>query len=283
MKPTIEHLITPAESSFRYKRFSQNSFKFVWHCHRDYELTLILKGNGRRFVGDDVSDFAPGDLLFTGPGLPHTWYSEDNGETIVIQFGEYFLGKDFFALPEMRRLQLFFQKSAHGLVFERAIVNKVKSKMCQLEKVQSAKRIILLLDILDILANSTQYKSLSIHRFSMPIAGKSEKRIDTVCNYVYNHYIEPITLESISSIAGLKTQSFCRFFKNSTGKVFNDYLTELRIAHACMLLIETEKNISEVCFESGYSNLSNFNRRFAKLKGTSPRNYRNEFKDKEKR
>lgn len=280
MKPLIEHLLTPADASFRYMRSKHDSFNFTWHSHRDYELTLILKGKGRRFVGDNISDFNPGDLIFTGPGLPHTWYSENKCETILIQFKGNFLGEEFFSLPELSPLKMFFHKASRGLAFDVATVKVVEKMMRKMEKLSSVKRILLLLEILDTLASSNAYTALSTKQFSMHLQGAKEKRIDKVCTYINENYLESMNLQQISKVASMSSQAFCRFFKHSTGKVFNDYLSELRIAHASMLLIETDKSVSEVCFESGFNNLSNFNRRFSRLKGMSPRQYRNEYSEK---
>ncbi len=280
MKPQIERLLTPLEASFRFRHFKLKSFEFVWHCHREYELTLISKGSGRRFVGDNISDFYPGDFILTGPGLPHTWYGEHGGEAIVIQFKENFLGNEFFTIPEMKPIKQFLNKASRGLEFEKTVGKIIEKKMKRLESSNFARRIILLLEILETLASAKEYTVLSSKPFSITMEGAKEERIDKVCNFIHNHYLEPITLDQISEIPAMSAQSFCRFFKQATGKVFSDYVNELRISHACMLLIESEKSISEVCFESGFNNLSNFNRHFARLKKMPPRQYRKEFKDR---
>lgn len=278
MKPKIEHRLTSSEASFYFRHAKNESLKFIWHFHRGYELALVLKNSGRRFVGDNIANFYPFDLVLTGPGLPHTWFSEKKGEHFVIQFNEHFLGKDFFSLPEMQPIKIFLQKASRGIAFDKATARLIEKKMRLLEKATQAKRIILVLEILDLLASSKNYKILSTKQFSMHIHNSNGKRIDAVYNYINSRYLEPITLKQISNVAGMREQSFCRFFKNSTGKVFTEYLSELRIAHACMLLIETDKSIGEICFESGFNNLSNFNRRFIKIKGMPPRQYRQEFR-----
>lgn len=278
MKPFIEHLPVPLEASFRFKHTELDTIDFVWHCHQEYELTHILKGEGRRFVGDHIGDFHSGDLIFTGPGLPHTWYSEDKCEAVVIQFKESFLGEHFFELPEMQPIKNFFDKASRGIAFEGSAERIVRKKLQQLMKSYTARRIILLLDILDILASAEEYTILSSKQFSIPVEGEYKQRMDKVLRFINESYLEPISLQQISEIAAMSAPAFCRFFKNSTGKVFKNYLNELRIGHACMLLVESDKSISEICFESGFNNLSNFNRHFARYKKMSPGKYRKEFR-----
>ena len=277
MKPLVEHISDDLNKSFHCRHFEQDSFKFILHRHQEYELTLILEGNGRRFVGDNISEFTKDDLVFIGPNLPHTWYSKKKGETIVIQFKESFLGNDFIALPEMRNVKTLFENSTYGLTFGKKISTQIGKKILTLEKANSIKKIITLLEILEILSSTNDVVKLSKKKFTKNSEAKNVNRIDSVFSFINENYTKNISLQNISEIASLNSNSFCRFFKYTTGKSFSAYVANLRIGTACKMLIETDLPISQISFNSGYMNLSNFNRKFLELKKISPRNYRKEF------
>ncbi len=277
MKPLEEHISEDINKSFRCRHFEQDSFKFILHRHQEYELTLILEGSGRRFVGDNISEFAKGDLVFIGPNLPHTWYSKQKGETIVIQFKESFLGNDFITLPEMRNVKNLFENSTYGLTFGKKTSTQIGKKILTLEKTNSIKKIITLLEILEILSSTNDVVKLSKKRFTKNSEAKNVNRIDSVFSYINKNFTKKISLDDISEIATMSPNSFCRFFKTTTGKSFSTYVAELRIGIACKQLIETDFPISEICYNSGYMNLSNFNRKFLEIKGISPSKYRKEF------
>ncbi len=277
MKPFTQHLPETDTESFRYRHFHRDSFEFVWHHHPEYELTLIIKGSGRRFVGDNISDFKNGDLILAGPNLPHTWYSNKKVETIVVQFKESFLGKDFLSLPEMRKLKILFENSTYGLFFEEVVSKKIKKKLLQLEKTPPIKKVINLLEILEILSSTKNFAKLSTKNSKTIVNDNKQNRIEPICNYINDNYMRKITLDEISNIASMTPNSFCRFFKKATDKSFTEYVNDLRIGTASILLIETDLPISQVCYNAGFMNLSNFNRAFAKAKKRTPREYRKEF------
>ncbi len=277
MKPLVEHISDDIDKSFHCRHFEQGYFKYILHHHQEYELTYVLKGSGKRFVGDNISEFKKGDLVFIGPNLPHTWYSKNQSETLVIQFKENFLGNDFISLPEMRKVKLLFDASVYGLTFSKKISAEVGGKMVELKNATSVKKIIALLDVLEILSSTDDITKLSKKRFPKNLEEKNVNRIDRVFSYINENYTKKISLQKISTIATMNPNSFCRFFKQTTGKSFSVYVADLRIGTACKMLIETDLPISQICYNAGYMNLSNFNRKFLEVKGTSPRNYRKEF------
>lgn len=276
MKPFAEHLPVNPNESFRYSPFKCSHLSFRWHVHPEFELTLIRKGKGRRFIGDNISDYSGGDLVLIGGNLPHSWFSQHENRGAVIQFDQTFLGEKFLSLPEMQSLKLFFSDALRGVSFQGDTIAKVERKIIALDTLKSLDRILMLMEILNILSDS-DYFILSSQPFTVNIAKKAEKRIDKVCNYINKHYNQPVTLNEISDIASMSPQSFCRFFKATTGKSFIDYINELRIGKACMLLIESEKTISEICYDVGFNNVSNFNRRFQKAKSSTPSEYRRDY------
>ncbi|MCB0283971.1 MAG: AraC family transcriptional regulator [Calditrichae bacterium] len=276
MKPFIEHLTSNPNESFRYSLFKQPHFDFRWHVHPEYELTLITQGRGRRFIGDSIGDYTECDLIFIGSNLPHSWYSQVENRGVVIQFQQNFLGNTFLDLPELSNFKSFLRKSVHGLSFPPRIARKISPKILNLQRLKALDRIIVLLEIFKEMSES-RFQILSSRLFTYNTIEKNEKRIDKVCSYINEKYTDSITLKEISDIASMSPESFCRFFKSTTGKSFVDYVTELRIGKACMLLIESEKSISQICYDVGFNNVSNFNRRFQKVKDRTPSQFRKDY------
>jgi len=286
MKPIVAKLSTSPQSSFKHKWIKLDSFAFNWHRHPEYELMLMLKSKGKRFVGDNISYYREGDLVFIGSNLPHTMYSpaevmgrKTRHEAILIQFSENFAGLNFNDAPEFQAIYHLFKKSARGLQITGTTREVVAKKMIKMNSLDGIDRLINLLTILDILgkADKRHKKTLSSMEFVHNLQPNQQSRIDRVCTYLNQNYKENMKLEDAAAIASMSTTAFCRFFKKSTGKTFVDFVNELRIGHACRLLMESDLTIAEICYDVGFNNVSNFNRRFLECHQTCPKNYRREF------
>ncbi len=286
MKALIAKLHTSPDLSFKYKWIKIDSFKFNWHCHPEYELMLILKSKGKRFIGDSISFYREGDLVFIGSNLPHTWYTPDDSskndvetEAILIQFPENLAGINFADAPEFTTIHRLLSKAAQGIQFQGKVRKLVSEKIIAMNSLKGIDRFIQLLVILDTLGkvNDEQMKSLSSIKFVHNFQPRQQSRIDRVCTYLNQNYKENISLEDAAAIAAMSMTAFCRFFKRSTGKTFIDFVNELRIGHACSLLIESDLTIAEICYDVGFNNVSNFNRRFLERHYICPKEYRKEF------
>ncbi len=286
MKPIVAKLSTSPQSSFKYKWIKLDSFEFNWHCHPEFELMLMLRSTGKRFVGDSISYYREGDLVFVGSALPHTLYSpaQDGGhgqlhEAILIQFVEDFAGLCFSDAPELRHVHRVFRKASKGIQIRGKTRDIVARRMKEMSSLSGMDRLLNLLAILDTLgtADDSDLSVLSSLDFAHDLQPLQQSRIDSVCTYINQNYEQKLKLEDAAAIASMSTTAFCRFFKRSTGKTFVDYVNELRIGHACRLLIESELTISEICFEVGFNNVSNFNRRFLERHQMCPKHYRSEF------
>ena len=252
------------------------SFEFYWHYHPEFELTYILKGKGRRMVGDSIENFAEGDLVLLGPSLPHTWVSDklkkENCRAIVIQFSAGFT-EPFLSLPEMKAIKKLLDKASNGIRF---IKSNRLSYSEAVNKIYSENGVLLItsfLNFLEVLANQ-QMKTLASANFQKLNGLLHEGRINKVFHYIQNHFKGEVDLQTASELIHLSQSAFCKFFKRSVGKTFSDYVNEIRIAHACNLLIETDKSISTVANECGFDNLAYFNRIFLKKKKLQPGRYR---------
>lgn len=160
-KARIEKLTPPSASSFIYKIRRESHFGAYWHFHPEYQLTLITRGRGRRFVGDDVAPFREGDLVLTGPNLPHMWCSDRRSrgtdrphEARIVQFSSAIYGERFLRLPEMAPISRLLDRSARGIRFDGAVRDRVRRKLATMGAVRGPARLIELLDILRVLSES---------------------------------------------------------------------------------------------------------------------------------
>lgn len=267
--------------SFVFREFDLPHFDSPWHFHPEFELTLILAGTGRRFVGDHIEDFAPGDLVLVGSVLPHYWHSEpdreggsDRAHSLVFQFLPDFLGLEFLELPEMEGIRRMIRAAVRGLHFSGNTQKQVAEIMCGLDSSAGPGQLLGLLEILNLLSKSLDVRALASHGFAPRFDTKAEERINRSQSYILEHMAEPIRLEDVAVHVNMSPSAFSRYFKKVMGKTFTQFVNELRVGQACRALLETDRPIAEIAFESGFNNLSNFNRRFLELRGVSPRRFR---------
>ncbi len=272
MKPQIQKLPLSEHSSFLADKFITPYFETPWHYHSEYELVLILEGNGKRFVSNHISDYNKGDLDFLGPNVPHLYRKEntyDNGGTLVIHFKEDFLGNGFLSIPEMQNISHLFQKSLMGLSILGNTKKFVAGKMNEMLSLKGMERLICLLLILNSLANNHEFELLSGPEMNGDNY-KDSDRLNKVFEYVMENFKEEIRLNTIAEIANMSYSGFCRYFKNRTKKNFSHFVNEIRIGYACKRLIESEISVNEICYESGFNNLTNFNEQFKKIVKCTP-------------
>jgi len=284
VKARIEKILPPSAASFVYQIKREPSFGVFWHFHPEYQLTLVLRGRGKRFVGDDVSRFGPGDLVLTGPNLPHMWCSSRprraNGrphEAIIIQFPGTIFGGPFLDLPEMSPVRRLLAKSAQGIRFGDGARKKIAPRMVRMGRQRGLARLIELLEILRVLSQVPPERTLSSRAFAPQEQLGDRDRIDAICKFAAENSTRPLALSQAAAAAHMSVPAFTRFFRKSTGRTFLEYLTEIRVGSACRLLVESDKTVTEVCFAAGFHNVSTFNRRFMELKGVTPRDYRRQF------
>ncbi len=286
MKPALQKSPISENHAFEVKYLTAPHFDPNWHFHSEYQLFLVMKGTGTRFIGDHVSPFKKGDLVFTGPNLPHLWQSDHeyfNGDKelitkgIVMYFPENFLGNDFLYKNEMYKIKQLFLKAQRGLDIFGNTAEKAIDLILDSLKVEDFDRILTLLNLLNLLANSTEYKLLASEGYSNSLTETETDRMNSVHTYVMKNFREKITLDSVAAIANMSPTSFSRYFKIHANKTFSDFLTEIRIGYSCKLLIGQKINISQVCYDSGFNTLSNFNRQFKAFTHYNPVEYRRKY------
>lgn len=272
MKPQIQKLPLSENSSFIADTFVTPYFETPWHYHSEYELVLIIKGQGTRFVGNHISSYKEGNLTFIGPDVPHLFRKEnahDDGGSLVIHFREDFLGKDLIQAPEMQKIVQLFRRSKMGLNITGETAALVSERMYHLLDGQGMDRLIMLFGILHILAQSTDLDMLS----SAEVAGQNSRdndRLNKVFDYVMTHFRSEIKLEEIAEIVHMSYSGFCRYFKNRTKKNFIHFVNEVRIGYSCKLLLEKDVSVASACYQAGFNNLANFNEQFKKFLKLTP-------------
>ncbi|MEO5650799.1 MAG: AraC family transcriptional regulator [Ginsengibacter sp.] len=284
MQPTFQQLPLSKNNSFLYLSWECKYFDKPWHFHKEYELVLINEGQGTRFIGDNVHSFRGGDLIFIGPNVPHLFRNSEDyykkedafSESIFIHFAEDAFGKQFFDLQEMTSVRNLLELSSLGLEVHGRTNNYVKQILFAMKHESPDKRLISLLNILVGLSTSQDLKSILTKEFINSNA-KDTNKINSVLQFILSNYTKEIYLEEIAIKFNMSTASFSRYFKQHTRKTFSDYVTEVRISHACRLLIENNYNISEIGYLSGFENLSNYYRHFKKYLNLVPKEYQKRF------
>lgn len=285
MKPQLQKLPFSSDASFLYKTLDCDYFANPWHFHKEYELVLIDKSRGTRFIGDNVCHFEEDDLSLIGSNIPHLfrnseeYYAKNSklkARSIFIHFTKDFLGNYFFDVPEMKLVHGLLEKSSLALDIRGKTKKYIISKLHAMYDEKPPQRLLNLLEILIKLSQSSELKPLLSPGFSANITGDSD-RITNVFEFILKNYTEEIYVQQIASKLNMSVASFSRYFKHHTRKTFSDYVTEIRIGHACRLLMEDNHSISEISYQSGFDNLSNFYRHFRKIIGIIPKEYRNRF------
>lgn len=283
MKAVEYRLPKEFDKSFIVFREQGAFFPVPWHYHPEYELVLVTKSTGRRMVGDHIGYFNEGDLVLMGPGLPHVWVNDaeylngskkDAADAIVVQFLQDFLGENFLELPEIAGLKKILKLSASGLEIKGNTRKRINELMPQMLKATGLQRLSMLFSIFDILANTKEYEPLASPAFVNSTTLQESDRFNNITEYIMRNFDSEIKLSDVAAIANMATTTFCNFFKEHYRVTFVEYVTEIRIGHACKLLADPTKNIVEAAYESGFNSLANFNRQFKKLKHMTPTEYR---------
>jgi len=280
MKPTYESVYSPDESSFIVKKFIEKKFSAPYHFHPEMELTFILQGKGKRYTGATMDDYFPGDLVLLGPNLPHCWKtqegSKENSISYVIHFTEDSFGKDFFLCPELAIVSNLFKSSQYGLQFtgeNQEIRNGIISSFTEREPFT---KLIMFLKLLQQLSQSS-FIYLDKQHADIYFADNEQERINAVTTYMVENFQTNVSLTKVASIANMTTHSFCKYFKKMTRKTFLEALNDYRIGFATKQLINTDKPVADIAYESGFKDASNFHKTFKRKLNLSPLVYRNTF------
>ncbi|MGN1233164.1 MAG: helix-turn-helix domain-containing protein [Candidatus Cryptobacteroides sp.] len=263
----------------------KTEFTYPLHRHKEFELNFIEHGAGvRRIVGDSVEEIGEYELVLVGSeGLEHVWEqgsckSKDIRE-ITIQFSDDLLSSSLLAKSQFASIRKMLSQAEHGLAFPVSAIMKVYSSLDTLALEQEKfVQFLKFLYILYELSLADDVKVLASSSFANTSRNKESRRVQKVKQYINDHYAEPLRLNDLASLAGMSPVAFSRFFRVRTNRTLSDYIADIRLGFAARMLVDTTKNISEICYECGFNNLSNFNRMFKAKRGSTPREFREMYK-----
>ena len=281
MKTLIEKWIIPQEHSFNVRHYdlANNPNGVVMRMHDEFEISILPSANGKRFIGNTIESFTGGDIFLIGPKVPHAvQFDKDTPHKVItIHFLYDSLGQGFFDLPENSAIADLLRDAKLGVAFDHQQVMYFYEIIQQLERVRGFERLMAFLRLLDELSHAHDRKVLSSRGFVRKAVPKDYEVVNKVYEYIISRFQDhDISLDDISGYANMSPNTFCRFFKKHFHKNFTKFLNEVRIGHACKLLQETDKNVSEIAFASGYNQITHFNRQFKQIIGYSPKAYRKE-------
>ena len=286
MKTALHKSSIPPSQIFVVKDLEDKHFDPIWHAHSEYQLFVVLEGTGTRFIGDSIKSFRPGELILTGPHLPHVWRSDetyfdrnsaDITRGIVIYLNENFLGDHILEKEEMLGLKKLFVKSMRGLEFYGAKKLQVIEMMKELVGLQGIPSVIHLLHILEILAVTKEYHYISSKAYDEGIDQHETDRLNKVYEYAFKNFRKKVLLDDLAELLHMTPTSFSRYFAMKNNKPFSRFIAEIRIKHACKMLTETDESIAQICYDCGFNTLSNFNRQFKEIMLKKPMQYKKEF------
>lgn len=270
------------EESFNVQEDYLDYFYDHLHTHPEIQVTYILKSSGTRFIGSSIDKFEADEIYVIGSNIPHMFKNHpeyyDNSRTgrahaVTIFFNKEIFGDSFYKMPEVYKINDLIQQSALGIKLSAEYAAAYKNQFLKILKISGFERLIHFLKLLENIATHSELKPLS-HFTHMQQSNEEEgQRLNKVITFITQNYTRKITIDEISGVANLSTSAFCRYFKLHTRKSFISFLNDFRIGIACKMLLEKEKNIAEVCYQTGFNNISNFNRQFKSLTGYTPSEY----------
>ncbi|GGD46944.1 AraC family transcriptional regulator [Emticicia aquatilis] len=284
MKPLLFRIPKTETESFRVQVDDLPYFYDTLHFHPEWQITLILESTGTQFVGDNVERFQPFDVYFLGSNLPHVfrndaeYYAENQrAYSVSVYFRGDLLGENFFDIPETQHLKALLTEASRGIRIRNNETNALTDLIKSISNKQGFDKLLTFLQILNEIDISTNKEFLSSITYQSPQKEVDNQRINATFEFLMKNFEREISLEEVAEIANITPNAFCRFFKLRTRKTFSDFLNDVRIGHACRMLQNNEKSVLEICFSSGFNNVSNFNRQFKRRMKMSPSAYLKKF------
>jgi len=281
----LEKIIVKEDESFSIGVFQDNLEKSTWHYHNNFEISFITEGSGKRIVGDSIEEFQPGDLAFIGSNLPHVWIADKETrmlskrtlEMVFLQFNLNILSDQLLSLPEFSNVKKALVLSERGIQIIGDTLNQVSEVMLQLPYLKSFERMIHFFILMDLIGKSKTNIQLASKEYLKIRFKTGNKRVADIHEYLMNNYREEVNLKELAGLVNMAEGSLCRFFKMNMGITVFEYLNKIKTEFACKLLMDPDLSILEVCLDSGFNNVSHFNKQFKKITGVPPSEYRKRF------
>jgi len=286
MQPKLEKISSNLLSSLAVKREITPYMDYPLHYHPEYEIILVEKSSGIRLMGNHVGHFTDGDLVFVSSNLPHVWKNDKEFyqgnkdlfvDVYVIHFRENALSEGFFNLAELSHIRKLFALGRQGIQIRGKDHAPIAALVRKVYQSSGFERLMAFLQTLDAFAHAQDYELLSSSVYAESAINTETDRINRVIDYLMENYTQEIGLKKLADLANMNKASFCRYFKSRTHKTCSQFLNEIRIIHSCKLLVNSNMTVSEICYETGYNNISHFNRQFKLITGSSAKQFKKQY------
>lgn len=277
MKAEFEKIVNKPTDSFTMRMIrvpKRLNFEIAYHYHPEYELIWTQKSSGKRFIGNNIASYQPGEVVLLGKNLPHCWMTQEPSQQMVVQLRDDFLGQQFIDAPECYSIRTLLAESYRGMQFVGKTRDRVQKKMRKMHEEKSFRRLLMLLDILYDLSQSDEFEYLSTEGCPTTVKRKEFERVQILFNYIHENYQNELVLDEAAKLLNLAKSSFCKFVKRKTKKTFSQLVNEVRLSKATELLVDTDQSITQICYESGFNDPAYFFRQFGKYFGSSPKKFR---------
>jgi AraC-like DNA-binding protein len=290
MKPQLINIALENKGTIRIKKVDQFHLNSPFHFHQLCELVWIEKGSGKRLIGDRVENFSDGDLVLMSPNLPHIWQNEVvfpgrkrkcRTKATVVYFPPDFIRKLSDEPSITQPVEHLIQKASRGIRFFGNTHENVTRILSHISPEDGLKKILSFLTVADMLSESKEYEYIASVTYRNCNDEKDIRRFNDVYRFLMQNFRRQISLEEVAAICYMAPTAFCRYFKSRTGKTFTGFLNEIRIGHACKLLQDKNNSVADSCYNSGYNNLTSFNKLFKVINKKTPSHYRKHYKELE--
>ena len=243
------------------------------HQQSTWELSLVVKGEGERTMGDTTETFHAGDLVLVQPQMPHCWRFNDTNdviENITILIEPALLHALFTNFPELKPLQEKYEEQAEAIFFAGKERHEIESILEQMEHQSQAMQLALLVQILVLMAESRSRQTAGRKTADM----KSAQRLKNIQIFLNCNFQRQITIEDVARYVGMNRSAVCVFFRQQTGNTIMGSLTDIRLREAQHLLANTSQSIQEICYKCGFQDVPHFCRVFKQKLGMTAKNWR---------
>ncbi len=282
MKPFYQKLVPSPDQSVIFFDEEKPHFTVPWHFHPEIEILYVCKSTGTSYIGDSINHFKNGAISIIGENVPHWWKSDeeylrakssDGIKALIIQFRKEIFDTNFINIPEMSSIRDLLERSGRGIQFQGSSTEMLGRQMIKIFRIEGVKRITELIILLDMMARASEFRFHASVGYSKIINTWDFSRFNKVHEFLVNNFTGIISLKDICNIVNMTPTALCRYFKKHSGKTLFSFLNEMRVGHACKLLIEENTSISDACFRSGFNNLSHFNMQFRKIMQMTPTDF----------
>ena len=282
MKPFYQKLAALPAQSVIFLDEERPHFTVPWHFHSEIEILFVVKSSGTSYIGDGIQRFTEGEISIIGENVPHWWKSDskysDGKDTsgikaLIIQFRKEIFDTNFINLPEMKSIKELLQKSQRGIKFSGRTRKILGEQILKIFQARGIERLTGLILLLDMMAGARDHKYHTSLGYSKIINTYDFYRFNKIHEHIICNFNKPVRLEEVAEKVNLCPTAFCRYFKKHTGKTFLSFLNEIRVGNACKLIVEGKMPISMASAESGFNNMSHFNKQFKYYKKLTPTEY----------